>query len=263
MPGALNRPKAEAPSRSSAPPAVRSLPGDRSRRRSHAARARCRTARPAPAPRPAATQPKHASAIRATAYGLGAMVSPGRVAGPECAVVGTTKKSRYQRVAIAHGRTKGVLAIRAAAAAEAAAPTTLTTIAALSWSRPSESRPFSSPVAGAADVQAHMLVPPPIRARPGLRTCLLVGVDIGIRACGMVEGRPRRPSGHELLLRACPYQLLLRLTCDLDLDRLRRRHLGHVDGQQAVVEAGLDLVALDVARQLHAARVVAKRQLPA
>src|SRR6266516_292898 len=66
-----------------------------------------------------------------------------------------------------------------------------------------------------------------------------------------------------LALRAHTHQLLLRLATDRDLARLRRWHLGDLDYQDAVLEACLDLVLLDLARQLDAARKAAVGQLAA
>src|SRR2546429_1359334 len=66
-----------------------------------------------------------------------------------------------------------------------------------------------------------------------------------------------------LLLRVHSHHLPCRLAADRNLARLRRRHLGNVDHQDAVLEAGLDLLLLDIAWQLDAPRKAAVRQLAA
>src|SRR5205814_6775833 len=66
-----------------------------------------------------------------------------------------------------------------------------------------------------------------------------------------------------LALRAHSHQLLLPLAAHRNLARLRRRHLGDLDYQDAVLDARLDLVLFHIARQLDAAREAAVAQLPA
>ena len=81
-------------------------------------------------------------------------------------------------------------------------------------------------------------------------------------APGNWKGRQPGPSRFSALpLRAHPHRLLLRLAADRDLARLRHRHLGDLDYQDAVLEACLDLVLLDVAGQLDATREGAVGQL--
>src|SRR5437773_3401368 len=64
-------------------------------------------------------------------------------------------------------------------------------------------------------------------------------------APGNWKGRQPGPSRFSALpLRAHPHRLLLRLAADRDLARLRHRHLGDLDYQDAVLEACLDLVLL-------------------
>src|SRR5256886_17586053 len=75
-------------------------------------------------------------------------------------------------------------------------------------------------------------------------------------------GNPALPR-QRLALRTDSDQLLLRLAADRDLARLRHRHLGDLDYQDAVLEACLDLVLLDGAGQLDATREGAVGQLAA
>src|SRR5438094_1979887 len=75
-------------------------------------------------------------------------------------------------------------------------------------------------------------------------------------------GNPALPR-QRLALRTDSDQVLLRLAADRDLARLRHRHLGDLDYQDAVLEACLDLILLDVARQLNAAREAPVGQLTA